>query len=74
MKCFGKYVKIQNLLSMLEIKLSYSKSGHCTFYSRNAQYWEIAYPKFLVAQNCIKEVSRNIYFFTWESYCDFKFY
>ena len=31
-----------------------------------------AYTKFLVAQNCIKKLSRNKYIFAEESYRDFK--
>ena len=33
--------------------------------SRHNRYWQTAYPKFLVAPNCLKKGSRNILFFVY---------
>ena len=35
--------------------------SYCTAHYRHDQYWQTAYIKFLVAQNCIKKWSRNIH-------------
>ena len=40
--------------------------------SRHDQYWQIAYPKFLVALNCIKKEPRILFWLTLESYWNFE--
>ena len=41
---------------------TYMTHVHCTIYIRHDKYWQIAYPKVLVAQNCIKK-DLQIYIF-----------